>query len=167
MKEVTRKGMSRLFMGVGLLLTGTLFLGLLGIGGLVLYRFIASPPGEAVPLPVEVPSGAPLRLATPTTVPLPTSRPTSVPTATLVVPHATSTASIEEMGSGPQEGGPGVSSPNPESADMPETGLGMPGTLGVGLVLACFLGGARIARRMRAGGHVRRAKTGPEWLSRQ
>jgi len=45
--------------------------------------------------------------------------------------------------------------------------VGTLGTLGVGLVLACFLGGARIARRMRAGGHGSRARTEPEWLSRQ
>ncbi len=154
-------------MGVGLLLTATLVLGLLGIGGLMLHRLVAGPPTEAIPLPVEVPTGVPLRLATPTTVPSPTTRPTSAPTATLVVPQATSTASVAGVGSSPQEGSPGVSSPNPQSYDMPETGFGTLGTLAVGLVLACFLSGARIARRRGTSGHARSARTRPEWLNHQ
>jgi hypothetical protein len=141
-------------MAAALLLTGTLLLGLLGIGGLVLVRFLAGPVEVAMPLPIDTPTSAPITLATPTSTALPTAPPASMPTATLVVAPATGTPLVAGPESGPPQDGPGMSSPVSESSEMPQSGLGPLETLGIGLVLISCLGGARMVRRMRTDGRA-------------
>jgi hypothetical protein len=136
-------------MAVALLLTGTLLLGLLGIGGLVFYRFFAGPVEVAMPLPLDTPTSVPMELATPTPAALPMATPPSfVPTATLVIPLVTVTQSVEGSESASGQDGPGMSSPVSESSEMPQSGLGPLETLGIGFALVGLLGGARMARRM-------------------
>jgi hypothetical protein len=141
-------------MVAALLLTGTLLLGLLGIGGLVLVRFLAGPMEVAMPPPIDTPTSVPGMLATPTSAALPTSTPVAMPTATLVVSPTTATPVVGGLESGPAEDGPGMSSPVSESSEMPESGLGPLETVGIGLVLISCLGGARMVRRMRTDGQA-------------
>ena len=137
-------------MATALLLTGTLLLGLLGVGGLVLVRFLAGPVEVAMPLPIDTPTSEPIALATPTSAASPTAPPAPAPTATLVVSPATV---VPLVTGGPESGttqdGPGMSSPVSESSEMPESGLGPLETLGIGLVLISCLGGARMVRRTK------------------
>ncbi len=139
-------------MAIALLLTVTLFLGLVGIGALVFYRFFAGPVEVAMPTPVGIPTDVPVDLATSTPVLVPSATPTPLATATLVVSSATETAIAEVVESDSEQDGSGTASTDQESAEMPETGLGSLEIVGAGLVLACLLGGAGVARRMRADG---------------
>jgi hypothetical protein len=142
--------MNRLFIGIALLLSVTLVLGLLGIAGLVLYKFLAAPLEVAMP-PVGTPASVPVTPATPTSIALPsaTSTPVSVlPTPTLVIAPATATPLGQDPGSAPAQGGPGMTSPSPESAAMPQSGLGLLETIATGLTLICILWGARTFRRI-------------------
>lgn len=141
-------------MGAALLLTGTLLLGLLGVGGLVLVRFFAGPMDVAMPSPIDTPTSVPVTLATPTSAALPTSTPMAMPTTTLVVPPTTATPVVGGPEGGPVQDGPGMSSPVSESSEMPQSGLGPLETVGIGLVLISCLGGARMVRRMRTDGQA-------------
>jgi hypothetical protein len=140
-----------LFMVVALVLSGSLLLGLLGIGGLVVYRLVLQPT-EVATVPEEVNSPTPTRQlvasSTPTSSPLPSATATTLaaPTATLVV-AAVSTGTPAEASS---NDGTGLSSPSPDTSEMPETGFGALGTASVGLMLVCLFGGARAARHIRA-----------------
>ena len=145
---------TKLFMVAALLLTGTLLLGLLGIGGLVLTRFLAGPVEVAMPVVLDTPTSVPITLATPTSMAMPTFTPVTMPTATLVVPPATAPPPVEGPESGPGQDGPGMSSPVSESPEMPQSGLGPLETLGIGLALISCLGGARMVRRMRTDGQA-------------
>ena len=154
MENGTQARTNRLFMAVALLLSATLLLGLLGIGGLVFFRFFAGPVEIAMPLPIDVPTSVPVRPATPTATALPAAAPISEPTATLVIPPGTATPAAEGPGSGPGQDGPGMSSPPSESSEMPQSGLGPLETLWVGLALIGLLGGARLARRVWTDGRA-------------
>ncbi len=141
---------SKLFMAVALVLSGSLLLGLLGIGGLVIYRLVLQPTQVATaPEEVATPTRQLVASSTPTSSPLPSATPgtptIAVPTATLVV-AAAGTATPSE----PSNDGTGLSSPSPEPSEMPETGFGALGTASIGLVLACLFGGARAVRHLRA-----------------
>jgi hypothetical protein len=141
---------SKLFMAVALVLSGSLLLGLLAIGGLVLYRLVLQPT-EVATAPEEVATATRQLVAssTPASSPLPTTTPSaptaSAPTATLVVAAASTVTPTE-----PSNGGTGLSSPSPEPSEMPETGFGALGTASLGLMLACLFGGARAVRHLRA-----------------
>ena len=150
MEDATGTRDNRLFMIIALVLTGSLFLGLVGIGGLVLYRLVAPPTEVAMPPQVATPTVKVLVPATPTPPPLPSSTPAPAPTATLVVPPGAEDAS--DAGSNGPEGqdSPGLSSPSPDSPEMPETGFGFVGTVGLGLALVSLLGGTRVVRHLRA-----------------
>lgn len=140
---------NRLFIAVSLLLSLTLVVGLLGIAGLVLYRFLVGPTEVAMPPPVVTPTGVPMRPATATSTALPSATPTSVlPTPTLVIPAVAGTPPAEGLESGPAQDGPGMLSPSQQASEMPQTGLGPLETLAAGLILISFLGGARIVRGM-------------------
>ena len=150
MESGTQTGSSKLFMVIALVLTASLFLGLLGIGGIVLFRFLVGPVEVAMPAPTGVPTEVPQGLMTPTLTPLPSATPTTgvlEPTATLVVPAVTGTPSVDGQENGDGQNGPGMSSPGSDSSEMPETGFGLLGTLGMGMVLVFLLGASRIARR--------------------
>ena len=142
---------SKLFLVIALLLTATLFMGLVGIGGLVIFRLASSPTEVAMPPEATAPSEVPPARATFTSSPLPSATPTAAPTPTLVV--APGSAGPAEPDSSNSEGHdtPGLNSPNPEQSEMPQTGLGLMETIGLGLALATLLGGTRVARRLRAG----------------
>lgn len=149
MESGTEMRSSRLFMVIALVLTASLVLGLLGIGGLVLFKVLAGPTEVAMPPEVEAPTTEPEVRATPTLSPLPSATPTAAPTATLVVVETTASPPVEGSGNGTGHDAPGLSSPGPESSEMPQTGLGLLETLGVGLTLICLLGATRVARRLR------------------
>lgn len=147
MEDGTGTRSSKLFMVVALVLSGSLLLGLLGIGGLVVYRLVFEPTEVATaPEDVVTPTGEPVAPSTPASSPLPSITPTTaLPTATLVV-AAVSTGTPAEA----SNDGTGLSSPSPDSSEMPETGFGALGTASLGLILVCLFGGARAARRLRA-----------------
>jgi len=143
---------SKLFMVIALVLTASLFLGLLGIGGIVLFRFLVGPVEVAMPPGTDVPSQVPEGPMTPTPSPLPSATPTTGgpgPTATLVVPGVTETLSVDGQENGSGQNGPGMSSPGSGSSEMPQTGFGPLETLGIGAVLVFLLGASHIARRPR------------------
>jgi hypothetical protein len=144
---------NRLFMVIAIVLTGSLFLGLLGIGGLVVYRLVLGGPTQ-VAMPPEVPTATkePVVAATLTPSPLPTATPmpAPVPTATLVVAPMTAENPAEGSNNDTGHDGVGLSSPGPDESEMPETGFGLLETVTVGLMLACLLGGTRAARHLRA-----------------
>lgn len=158
MEEGTQTGTNRLFVVIALVLTGSLLLGLLGIGGLVVMRYIRGPVEVAMPVPEEAPTNVPVGAATPTATALPSATPTPVqtpapaPTATLVVAQGTGTVPVEGTAGGTGQDGPGMSSPSPESSEMPETGLGPSETLVAAFALVAFLAGARLIRHRGAGG---------------
>lgn len=154
MEHQTSTGASKLFMVAALLLTGTLLLGLLGIGGLVLVRFLTGPVEVAMPPPIDTPTSVPMTVATPTYAALPTATPVIMPTATLVVSPAAATPPVAGPESGPAQDGPGMSSPVSESSEMPQSGLRPLEILSIGLVLIGCLGGARMVRRMRTDGQA-------------
>ncbi len=150
MEDGTGTRSSKLFMVVALVLSGSLLLGLLGIGGLVLYRLVLQPTEVATaPEQVATPTRQPVASSTPTNSPLPSATPSPptvpAPTATLVVAAASTETPAE-----PSNDGPGLSSPSPEPSEMPETGFGALGTASLGLMLACLFGGARAVRHLRA-----------------
>jgi hypothetical protein len=152
MEDGTGTRSSKLFMAVALVLSGSLLLGLLGIGGLVIYRLVLQPTEVATaPEQVATPTRQLVASSTPTSSPLPTATPVTptiaAPTATLVV-AATGTETPTE----PPNDGTGLSSPSPESSEMPETGFGVLGTASLGLILAGLFGGARAVRHRRAQG---------------
>jgi hypothetical protein len=150
MEDGTGTRSSKLFMAVALVLSGSLLLGLLGIGGLVIYRLVLQPTQVATaPEEVATPTRQLVASSTPTSSPLPSATPSTptveAPTATLVVAAAgTATPSA------PSSDGPGLSSPSPEPSEMPETGFGALGTASIGLMLAGLFGGARAVRHLRA-----------------
>lgn len=157
MESARQVGSSRLFMLIALVLTVSLFLGLLGIGGIILFRFVVGPVEVAMPSPTEVPVVAPEAPTTPTPAPLPTAIPTTpstAPTATLVVPEVTATPAAGGQENGDGQNGPGMSSPGPDSTGMPQTGLGPLETLGIAIVLVSLLGASRIARRIGPDGRT-------------
>jgi hypothetical protein len=141
---------NKLFMIIALVLTGSLFLGLVGIGGLVLYRLVAPPTEVAMPPQVATPTVKPSAPATLTPSSLPSATPTAAPTATLVVPPGD--GEPPDSGSNGAEGqdAPGLSSPSSDSSGMPQTGLGLMETIGLGLALVSLLGGTRAVRHLRA-----------------
>lgn len=154
MERGTQIGTNRLFMLIAVALTATLFLGLVGIGGLVVFRYLGGPPEAAIPLPAEVPTETPLSLETATPTPVPSATPAAAPTATRVIVEGSTTAPAGTAGSDPGQDGPGMSSPNMEEPAMPETGLGPLEALGAGLVLLMLLGVIRLARHTRADGRI-------------
>jgi hypothetical protein len=141
---------NRLFMVIALVLTASLLLGLVSIGGLVAYRLFFTPTKVAMPSETAVPTEVSVAPATPTLVVLPTATPTTAPTPTLVIAPGTAGSATPTLASGDGQGSPGMSTPNSESSEMPETGFGLAETLGIGVVLASMAGGARVARRLRA-----------------
>jgi hypothetical protein len=152
MEYDTQTRMNRVFIAVALVLSVTLVSGLLGIAGLVLYKFLAVPVEVAMPPEVGTPTSVPVTPATFTPITLPGATATAVsvlPTPTLVIAAASPTPAGEGAGSAPAQGGPGMTSPGPESSAMPESGLGPLQTLAAGLTLICLLGGARMIRRIR------------------
>lgn len=147
MKQGTDTRSSRLFMVIALVLTASLFLGLLGIGGLVLFRILSGPTEVAMPAPeASAPTMEPEVPTSPTPLPLPSATPTPAPTATLVVASTTPSPTVEGSENAGGQDGPGMSSPSPESSEMPQTGLGLLETLGFGLALIIILGATRVAR---------------------
>jgi len=140
---------NKLFMVIALVLTGSLLLGLVGIGGLVGYRLFFTPTQVAMPPQGATPTVSPVVTATPTRVVLPTATPTTAPTPTLVIAPGTGVSATPSPASGDGQGSPGMSTPNSESSEMPETGFGLAETLGIGVALASLAGGARVARRLR------------------
>jgi hypothetical protein len=140
---------SKLFMVVALVLSGSLLLGLLSIGGLVVYRLVLQPTKVATaPEDTATPTQKPVLASTPTGSPLPSVTPTTTgpaPTATLVVAAASTGTPTE-----PANGGTEPSSTTPDSTEMPETGFGTLGTALIGLMLVCLYSGARAARHPRA-----------------
>jgi hypothetical protein len=142
---------NRLFMVIALVLTGSLFLGLVGIGGLVVYRLFAAPTEVAMPpeVPVATPTKAPVVPAPPMPSPLPSATPTPAPTATLVVPPSEGQPTASGTNSAGGQDSPGLSSPGADTSQMPQTGLGLAETIGLGLALVSILGGTRIARHLR------------------
>ena len=141
---------NRLFIVIALVLTASLLLGLVSIGGLVAYRLFFTPTEVAMPPEGAVPTEEPVVPATPTPVPLPTATATAAPTPTLVIAPGTGGSATPTPASGDGQGSPGMSTPNSESSEMPETGFGLVETLGIGVALASLAGGARVARRLRA-----------------
>ncbi len=141
---------NRLFVVITLVLTGTLLVGLVAIGGLVAYRLLLGPTEVAMPPEAATPTQRPPEATTPTPSPLPSATPVAAATATLVV--APGSSATETPGSGPAVGNatPGVTSPDSDSSGMPQTGLGLMESVGLGLALATLLGGARIARQWRS-----------------
>jgi hypothetical protein len=141
---------SRLFMIIALVLTGTLLLGLVGVGGLVAYRLLLAPTEVAMPPQGAVPTAQPAATATLTPLPLPTATPMTVATPTLVISPGAEGTSVPASESADGHDTPGLNSPGPESSGMPQTGLGLAETVGLGLALASLLGGTRMARRRGA-----------------
>jgi hypothetical protein len=142
---------SKLFMVIALVLTGTLLLGLVGIGGLVAYRLLLAPTEVAMPPQGAVPTVAPPAPATATPSPLPTATlMMTVPTPTLVISPGAEGTSVPASDSADGHDSPGLNSPGPDSSEMPQTGLGLVETVGLGLALASLLGGTRMARRLGA-----------------
>ncbi len=153
MEKGTDTRSSRLFMVIALVLTASLFLGLLGVGGLVLLRLVSGPTDVAMP-PSE-PTALPTVTEAPTVAPpspVPTATLTAAPTATLVVAaQTTPSPTVETPEGGNGQDGPGMSSPSPESPEMPQTGLGLLDTLGIGLALIVILAATRLGRHMKVG----------------
>jgi hypothetical protein len=153
MEKGTDTRSSRLFMVIALVLTASLFLGLLGVGGLVLLRLVSGPTDVAMPPPE--PSALPTVTEAPTVAPpspVPTATLTPAPTATLVVAaQTTASPTVETAQGGNGQDGPGMSSPSPESPEMPQTGLGLLDTLGIGLALVVILAATRLGRHMKVG----------------
>jgi hypothetical protein len=141
---------NRLFMVIALVLTASLLLGLVSIGGLVAYRLFFTPTKVAMPTEAVVPTQEPVVATTPTLVVLPTATPTTAPTPTLVIAPGVGGSASPTATSSDGQGSPGMSTPNSESSEMPETGFGLVETLGIGAALASLAGGARVARRLRA-----------------
>lgn len=141
---------NRLFMVIALVLTASLLLGLVGIGGLVAYRLFFTPTEVAMPPQGATPTVGLVVTATPTRVVLPTAMPTAAPTPTLVVAAGTGVSAAPTPASGGGQGSPGMNTPNSESTEMPDTGFGLVETLGIGVALASLAAGARAARRLRA-----------------
>jgi hypothetical protein len=141
---------NKLFMVIALVLTGSLLLGLVGIGGLVAYRLFFTPTEVAMPPQGATPTVGTVATATATRVVVPTATPTTAPTPTLVIAPGMSISATSTPPSGDGQGSPGMSTPNSESSEMPETGFGLAETLGMGAALASLAGGARAARRLRA-----------------
>jgi hypothetical protein len=142
---------SKLFLVIAVMLTGTLFMGLVGIGGLVIFRLASSPTEVAMPPEATQPSEVPPTRATFTPSPLPSATPTAAPTPTLVVAQGSAGPAEPDPSNSEGHDSPGLNSPNPEQSEMPQTGLGLMETIGLGLALATLLGGTRVARRLRAG----------------
>lgn len=142
---------SKLFLVIAVVLTGTLFMGLVGIGGLVIFRLASSPTDVAMPPEATPPSEVPPALATFTPSPLPSATPTTGPTPTLVVAQGSAGPAEPDPSTDEGHDTPGLNSPNPEQSEMPRTGLGLMETIGLGLALVTLLGGTRVARRFRAG----------------
>jgi len=142
---------SRLFLVIAVVLTGTLFMGLVGIGGLVIFRLASSPTDVAMPPEATAPSEVPPARATFTPSPLPSATPTTGPTPTLVVAQGSAGPAESDPSAAEGHDTPGLNSPNPEQSEMPQTGLGLMETIGLGLALVTLLGGTRVARRLRAG----------------
>jgi nitrate reductase NapE component len=143
---------NKLFMLIAIVLTGSLFLGLVGIGGLVVFRLVSGPPEVAMP-PEDIipPTQVPIAPATPTPSPLASATPTTpAPTATLVVPAESAGAPAEEPANSDGHDGAGLNSPGPDSSEMPQTGFGLLETAALGFILMCLLGGARVSRHLRA-----------------
>jgi hypothetical protein len=136
---------SRLFIVITLALIGTLLVGLVAIGGLVAYRLLLAPTEVALPPEVATPTQRPLAPATPT--PSPATSPTAMPlaTATLVMPASSSATQTPRSGAAGGNGTPGA-----DNSEMPETGLGLMESVGLGLALVSILGGTRMARRWRS-----------------
>jgi hypothetical protein len=152
MEGGTETTSNKLFMVIAIVLTGSLFLGLLGIGGLVVYRLVLGGPTEvAMPPDIPTPTREPVVAATATPSPLPTATPMPepVPTATLVVAQVTAETPAEGSNNTGHDGA-GLSSPGPDESEMPQTGFGLLETVTVGLMLVCLLGGTRAARHLRA-----------------
>jgi hypothetical protein len=87
---------------------------------------------------------------TSTSVVLPSATATTAPTPTLVIAPGVGGAATSTPASGDGQGSPGMSTPNSDSPEMPETGFGLAGTAGIGVALASLAVGARAARRLRA-----------------
>ena len=141
---------NRLFMVIALVLTASLLLGLVGIGGLVAYRLFFTPTEVAMPSQSATPTQAPVVTPTSTSVVLPSATATTAPTPTLVIAPGVGGAATSTPASGDGQGSPGMSTPNSDSPEMPETGFGLAGTAGIGVALASLAVGARAARRLRA-----------------
>jgi len=151
METGTETRNSKLFLVIAVVLTGTLFMGLVGIGGLVVFRLASSPTEVAMPPEATQPAEVPPTGATFTPAPLPSATPTAAPTPTLVVTSGSSEPAEPDSSNSEGHDSPGLNSPNPEESEMPQTGLGLVETIGLGLALATLLGGTRVARRLRAG----------------
>ncbi len=153
MEKGTDTRSSRLFMVIALVLTASLFLGLLGVGGLILLRLVSAPTDVAMPPPEATTPTTPTEVPTvPAPSPLPSATPTLAPTATLVVvAQTTPSPTVEGAERGNGQDGPGMSSPSPESPEMPQTGLGLLDTLGIGLALVVILAATRLGRHMKVG----------------
>jgi hypothetical protein len=105
-----------------------------------------------MPLETPLPTKEPVTPATATPSPLPSATATAAPepTATLVVAPSTAGSPAEGSNNTTGHDGAGLSSPGPDSSEMPQTGLGLAETVGIGLMLVCLLGGTRVARHWRA-----------------
>ena len=115
----------------------------------MLYRLVAPPTEVAMPPQVATPTVKLPVPATPTLAQLPSATPATAPTATLVVQPGAGEPS--DSGSSGAEGqdAPGLNSPSPDSSEMPQTGLGLMETIGLGLALVSLLGGTRVVRHLR------------------
>ena len=120
MRDWAGFGQNRIFTMIALGLVGLLILGLLGIGGLIVFTRLRGPAtptvvAELTPTatPTKAPTATPTR--TPTSVPTPTRTPTSVPSPTptkaitpsptpVVTPTPTPVEGVPVTGWGPLEG---------------------------------------------------------------
>jgi hypothetical protein len=150
METGTEKRDNRLFMVITLVLTASLLLGLVSVGGLVAYRLFLTPTKVAMPSESATPTQTPVVTATPAGVVMPTATSTTGPTPTLVIAPAAAGTATSTPASGDGQGSPGMSTPSSGSSEMPETGFGLGETVGIGVALAALAGGARVARRLRA-----------------
>jgi hypothetical protein len=120
---------SRLFTGISVGLVGLLILGLLGLGGMLVFKWLGGGGGQ----PVGMTPGGQARTPTPTktTTPAPTLIPTVTPTL-VVVAQASPTS---------------TPSPTPTRvATMPRTGEGPLMNLILGIGFAALMAAARMAR---------------------
>ncbi|MGQ9628260.1 MAG: hypothetical protein ACUVV0_15325 [Anaerolineae bacterium] len=151
---------NRMFVIAFIGLVGMLLLGMLGIGGYILFARAGRGPVAVAPTPTVAvtPTHTPTPTLTATPTKTPTPRPTNTPvllptpTPTIVqlVPGATPAAAITGVAPTPSPTGvlvqPTPTPPPVGGGAPPQAGFGLGGIVGVGLTLAAL---AAAARRLR------------------
>ena len=147
------EGQSRLFIIIAIGLVGLLVLGLMGIGGYVIFsrarrgaeQVAVAQTAAAATAEAQATAEAPIETPVPTFTSIPTDTPTVAATNTPVVPALTGTPGVTPPAPTPVR----TATPKPAVGETPSAGFGGIGAILAGLALAVVL---VVARKVRLAG---------------